>query len=124
MPEETEHIFEDLYKDPNSLARPGRVFYFSRHGESDNNLYGKIGGDANLSVNGQKYANLLAAFLNQQDLKNIQVSHIYYIEFLKNIKFFFIKVWHSEFVRTGQTATMIDAPKFCMPQLNEINAGL
>jgi len=43
--------------------------------------------------------------LNQQDLKNIQV-------------------WHSEFVRTGQTATMIDAPKFCMPQLNEINAGL
>lgn len=77
MPEETEHIFEDLYKDQNSLARPGRVFYFSRHGESENNLYGKIGGDANLSVNGQKYANLLAAFLNQQDLKNIQVSHIY-----------------------------------------------
>ena len=77
MPEETErqsHIFEDLYKDPNAIARPGRVFYFSRHGESENNLYGKIGGNANLSVNGQKYANLLAAFLNQQNLNSMQVT--------------------------------------------------
>ena len=75
MPEETEpHIFEELYKDPNAIARPGRVFYFSRHGESENNLYGKIGGNANLSVNGQKYANLLAAFLNQQNLNSMQVT--------------------------------------------------
>ena len=82
MPEEREpHVFEDLYQDPKSLARPGRVFYFSRHGESENNLYGKIGGDANLSVNGQKYASLLAAFLNQQNLPNLQVYDlIFYIQ--------------------------------------------
>ena len=34
-----------------------------RHGESLNNLYGRIGGDASLSPRGEKYARALAAFV-------------------------------------------------------------
>ena len=34
------------------------------------------------------------------------------------------QVWHSEFVRTKQTAAHIRAPKFALSQLNEINSGL
>jgi len=99
------HVFAPLYKNPDAIGKKGRVFWFSRHGESENNLFGKIGGNAALSTNGEKYATLLAAYINQMELNNLQV-------------------WHSEFLRTKQTAAEIRAPKFAIPQLNEINAGL
>ena len=67
-----EHIFAPLYKNP-SCWKPGRVFYFSRHGESENNLFGRIGGNAELSNNGHKYAKLLGAYVNQMQLNNLQV---------------------------------------------------
>jgi len=113
MPQELEneenmidrHVFEPIYKNPEAIGKTGRVFWFSRHGESENNLFGKIGGDTSLSTNGEKYATLLAAYINQMELDDLQV-------------------WHSDFVRTKQTASQIRAPKFAIPQLNEINAGL
>ena len=105
MPTKAGHVFLPVYDNPAAKAEPGRVFYFSRHGESENNLHGKIGGNANLTSNGQKYAKLLGNFINQQKLEDIQV-------------------WHSEFVRTAQTAAHIDAPKISKPQINEISAGL
>ena len=74
MPHRENHVFQPIYDDPQAKAKPGRVFYFSRHGESENNLYGKIGGNANLTANGQKYAKALAAFMNQQNLNGIQVK--------------------------------------------------
>lgn len=37
-----------------------RVFYFSRHGESNFNVLGRIGGDADLSPRGRIYAESLA----------------------------------------------------------------
>ena len=71
--DEENHVFAKLYKDPLIIANPGRVFYFSRHGESMNNLTGKIGGNANLSPNGQKYATMLANYFNQLKPKDLQV---------------------------------------------------
>ena len=68
------HVFEPLYKNPDAIGKTGRVFWFSRHGESENNLFGKIGGNAALSTNGEKYATLLAAYMNQMDLNDLQVS--------------------------------------------------
>lgn len=70
--EQEEHVFAPLYKNP-SCWKPGRVFYFSRHGESENNLFGRIGGNAELSNNGHKYAKLLGAYVNQMQLNNLQV---------------------------------------------------
>ena len=67
------HVFEPLYKNPDAIGKAGRVFWFSRHGESENNLFGKIGGNAPLSTNGEKYATLLAAYMNQMELNDLQV---------------------------------------------------
>ena len=39
-----------------------RVFYLSRHGQSEYNLLGKIGGDAGLTEPGMEYARRLAVF--------------------------------------------------------------
>lgn len=39
-----------------------RVFYLSRHGQSEYNLLGKIGGDAGLTDAGREYAHRLADF--------------------------------------------------------------
>jgi len=70
-----------------------------------NNISGKIGGNAVLSPNGQKYAKMLGNYFNTMNLENLQI-------------------WHSELVRTKQTAANITAPKNAIPQLNEINSGL
>lgn len=40
-----------------------QLFYFSRHGESDYNVLGRIGGDADLSPRGRRYAELLTKYL-------------------------------------------------------------
>ena len=45
-----------------------RTIYLSRHGESRNNLYGRIGGDALLTERGQLYAEALGFYIN-----NLQV---------------------------------------------------
>ena len=36
-----------------------RKIWFSRHGESEYNMFAKIGGDSNISPHGQVYAKLL-----------------------------------------------------------------
>lgn len=38
------------------------LYYFSRHGESDYNVLGRIGGDADLSERGQCYADRLTKY--------------------------------------------------------------
>jgi len=38
-----ESVYQQLYNDESTHAPEGRVFYLSRHGESEFNLYGKIG---------------------------------------------------------------------------------
>lgn len=44
-------------------VRKHQVYYFSRHGESDYNVLGRIGGDADLSLRGQRYAERLTKYL-------------------------------------------------------------
>ena len=40
-----------------------RKIWFSRHGESEYNMFAKIGGDSNISPQGQVYAKLLPDLL-------------------------------------------------------------
>ncbi|KAI8868955.1 bifunctional 6-phosphofructo-2-kinase/fructose-2,6-bisphosphate 2-phosphatase [Ramicandelaber brevisporus] len=47
-----------------NLAR--RRIWITRHGESDDNVAGRIGGDAALSENGHKFAQALARFIDEQ----------------------------------------------------------
>jgi len=42
-----------------------RTFYLSRHGQSEYNILGKIGGDSSLSVNGKEYAKRLAKYAEE-----------------------------------------------------------
>ncbi|KAI9999618.1 hypothetical protein NQD34_018340 [Periophthalmus magnuspinnatus] len=82
-----------------------RSIYLSRHGESELNLLGRIGGDSGLSPRGQKYANALATFIKNQNIKEL-------------------KVWTSHMKRTIQTAETLGVASEQWKALNEIDAGV
>ncbi|KAJ2945509.1 hypothetical protein O0L34_g323 [Tuta absoluta] len=83
-----------------------QTLYFTRHGESEYNVLGRIGGDANLSARGQLYASALAEYMNA--LATCEP----------------VTVWTSELRRTKQTADEIHAPKRAVRALNELDAGI
>ncbi|GAB6028097.1 6-phosphofructo-2-kinase/fructose-2, 6-bisphosphatase 1 [Chamberlinius hualienensis] len=82
-----------------------RTIYLSRHGESEHNLKGRIGGDSDLSENGIRYAKALATYTKEQNTAGL-------------------RVWTSLLKRTIQTAAEIDAPQERWKALNEIDAGI
>ena len=51
-----------------------RVFYLSRHGQSEYNLLGKIGGDSGLTEAGREYARRLADFAHNVVAMNVEVD--------------------------------------------------
>lgn len=81
-----------------------RTIFLSRHGESQNNLYGKIGGNAELSNRGEQYARALGCFINDLPVPCT-------------------KVLTSRLRRTQQTARYIMARKEVRAEIDEINAG-
>ncbi|XP_050549021.1 6-phosphofructo-2-kinase/fructose-2,6-bisphosphatase-like [Daktulosphaira vitifoliae] len=83
-----------------------KTFYFSRHGESENNVLGRIGGDADLSVRGRTYAVALARYFNNEECLTG------------------LRVWTSELKRTHQTVQGIQAPIETVSALNELYAGV
>ncbi|XP_014749517.1 PREDICTED: 6-phosphofructo-2-kinase/fructose-2,6-bisphosphatase-like [Sturnus vulgaris] len=82
-----------------------RAIYLSRHGESQLNLRGRIGGDSGLSPRGQQYAQALAQFIRSQDIREL-------------------KVWTSHMKRTIETAEALGVPYEQWKALNEIDAGV
>lgn len=82
-----------------------KTLYFSRHGESEYNVLGRIGGDTDLSPRGQLYAASLARYMNDADIPGLHV-------------------WTSQKKRTIQTAQGIIAPKEHLAPLNELDAGI
>lgn len=77
-------------------------FYF-QHGESEQNLEGRIGGDSNLSQRGKLYANALAHYIKEQQIEGL-------------------RVWTSWLKRTIQTVSGVCAPQERWKALNEIDA--
>ncbi|XP_054268628.1 6-phosphofructo-2-kinase/fructose-2,6-bisphosphatase-like isoform X1 [Macrosteles quadrilineatus] len=89
-----------------SSFKPGaRTLYFSRHGESEYNVVGRIGGDTDLSPRGRMYAKTLATYINDANIPDLHV-------------------WTSEKRRTKQTAAGIAAPSEPVEALNELDAGI
>ncbi|XP_072026219.1 6-phosphofructo-2-kinase/fructose-2,6-bisphosphatase 1-like isoform X2 [Amphiura filiformis] len=82
-----------------------RTIYLTRHGESNLNLQGKIGGDSDLSERGWCYSKALSKYMEGQKLSDL-------------------KVWTSQFKRTVQTASHIDAPIEQWKALDELDAGV
>ena len=93
----------------------GRQIYFTRHGESEFNVLGKIGGDSSLSENGQEYARQLGAFVHENLIE---------IDDGQGDKKSGLKIWVSELKRTQQTAGCINHEIESWKILNEINAGV
>lgn len=83
-----------------------QTLYFTRHGESEYNVLGRIGGDAPLSARGQLYAQALADHFNGLCTREP------------------LSVWTSELRRTKQTAADVRAPKRAIRALNELDAGI
>ncbi|XP_032311795.1 6-phosphofructo-2-kinase/fructose-2,6-bisphosphatase 1 isoform X1 [Drosophila ananassae] len=81
-----------------------RTIYLTRHGESEHNLSGLIGGDSNLSARGHQYARALSTFISQQHIDGL-------------------RVWTSWMKRAIQTVADVKAPQERWKALNEIDAG-
>ncbi|KPP72862.1 6-phosphofructo-2-kinase/fructose-2,6-bisphosphatase-like [Scleropages formosus] len=81
-----------------------RSIYLCRHGESELNLLGRIGGDSGLSPRGNKFACTLAGFIQSQCIRNL-------------------KVWTSHMKRTIQTAEALGVAYEQWKALNEIDAS-
>ncbi|KAK8946531.1 6-phosphofructo-2-kinase/fructose-2,6-bisphosphatase [Platanthera zijinensis] len=100
---------------------PGRIVFFlvnthltprpillTRHGESQDNVRGRIGGDSVLSETGDLYSEKLAKFVEER-LKSERTASI----------------WTSTLQRTIMTATpIVELPKIQWRALDEINAGV
>ncbi|KAM4588567.1 6-phosphofructo-2-kinase/fructose-2,6-bisphosphatase 4b isoform 1-T1 [Odontesthes bonariensis] len=82
-----------------------RSIYLCRHGESDLNIKGRIGGDSGLSARGKEFAQSLRNFIEEQKIKEL-------------------KVWTSQMKRTIQTAECLGVPYEQWKALNEIDAGV
>ncbi|XP_069065467.1 6-phosphofructo-2-kinase/fructose-2,6-bisphosphatase 1 isoform X2 [Pleurodeles waltl] len=82
-----------------------RSIYLCRHGESELNIKGRIGGDSGLSPRGKQFANALGAFISSQKIPDL-------------------KVWTSHMRRTIQTAEALGVPYEQWKALNEIDAGV
>ncbi|NWI67250.1 F262 bisphosphatase, partial [Todus mexicanus] len=80
-----------------------RTIYLCRHGESEYNLVGKIGGDSGLSPRGKQFAQALKKFIEEQEIVDL-------------------KVWTSQLKRTIQTAESLGVTYEQWKILNEIDA--
>lgn len=80
------------------------IFFHSlQHGESEQNLEGRIGGDSSLSSRGRKYAAALANYISQQQINGL-------------------RVWTSWLRRSIQTVQGVHVPQERWKALNEIDA--
>ncbi|KAG9086777.1 Fructose-2,6-bisphosphatase [Ceratobasidium sp. UAMH 11750] len=83
-----------------------RSIFMSRHGESQFNVEGKIGGDAPLSERGRQYASALPKLVKD----NIGEAEL--------------TVWTSTLQRTIETAAQLPYPKLTWKSLDELDAGV
>ncbi|KAF8454606.1 6-phosphofructo-2-kinase-domain-containing protein [Terfezia claveryi] len=83
-----------------------RSIWLSRHGESEFNLSGRIGGDANLSHRGRAYSEKLPELV-KQSVGDIDLT-----------------VWTSTMKRTIQTAQYLPYRKLQWKALDELDAGV
>ncbi|XP_076840796.1 6-phosphofructo-2-kinase/fructose-2,6-bisphosphatase 2a isoform X2 [Brachyhypopomus gauderio] len=79
--------------------------YLCRHGESEHNVEGLIGGDSGLSVHGKEFARALR-------------------DFVKDRRMVDLKVWTSQLKRSIQTAEALGVAYEQWKILNEIDAGV
>ncbi|EFN82326.1 6-phosphofructo-2-kinase/fructose-2,6-bisphosphatase [Harpegnathos saltator] len=101
----TGHIETKVLGYLGDISLKPHTLYFSRHGESEYNVLGKIGGDAVLSARGERYAQALSTRFNAMRIPDLRVLT-------------------SRLRRTIATARGIEAPQEHVAALNELHAGV
>jgi broad specificity phosphatase PhoE/predicted kinase len=91
------HFLLNLHVQPRSV-------WFTRHGESEFNVLGRIGGDSPLSEAGRAYAQALASVVRERIGSDVVV-------------------WTSTMRRTLETAEIMGLPRRAWRALDEIDAG-
>lgn len=79
-----------------------RTFYLTRHGQSEYNRLGRIGGDSGLSDKGLEYAHRLATYVREEIIKSSDHD-----DESKNVP---ARLWTSTLRRTKDTAQFIEHP--------------
>ncbi|KAF1363839.1 bifunctional 6-phosphofructo-2-kinase/fructose-2,6-bisphosphate 2-phosphatase [Lizonia empirigonia] len=103
-----------------------RMIWITRHGESLDNVAGKIGGDSDLSENGQKYAKAMTRFIDKQRTEWAirQADKMANTHFPPHNNFC---VWTSMLKRSVQSGQYFCDEEFEVKQmrmLDELNAGI
>jgi broad specificity phosphatase PhoE len=92
-----------------NICLSNRPIYLSRHGESEYNVLGKLGGDSSLSPRGLRYAENLAAFMRSDQGVGANFENLH--------------VWTSSLKRTIMTAKVLGLNTTRWRALDEIDAG-
>ncbi|KAF9344022.1 hypothetical protein BGX26_004903, partial [Mortierella sp. AD094] len=106
-----------------------RCIWLTRHGESIDNLVGKIGGDAPLSAKGKRYGACLSRFIKHQREEN-EVARQKEAESetpINSRRDRTVAVWTSMLTRTKETVEEFDPKEYDIKHirfLNEIYAGM
>lgn len=106
-----------------------RSIYFTRHGESQYNVEGKIGGDAPLSAQGEKYMQALPKLV-QEKIGDTPLTVSFCPLSLRCRRWLTPslslggQVWTSTLRRTIQTASGLPYEKLTWKSLDELDAGV
>lgn len=92
-----------------SLHNLERTYYITRHGQSEYNLLGKIGGDSGISANGIEYARRLAKFAKEKIGTKTVIDKETGKEIQKKVP---ARLWTSTLCRTKETAQFIEHEEF------------
>ncbi|CCH43667.1 putative 6-phosphofructose-2-kinase [Wickerhamomyces ciferrii] len=110
-----------------------RQIWITRHGESEDNVNGRIGGDSNLTPRGQKFANALSKFIEHERNVFRKSQNEKYIELESKGEIHNIPtdpnflVWTSMLQRAIQTAKHFPDDEYYVKEirmLNELSAGI
>ncbi|KAG0256507.1 hypothetical protein BG011_004455 [Mortierella polycephala] len=106
-----------------------RCIWLTRHGESVDNIVGKIGGDAALSAKGRSYADCLSRFIKHQREENAksQETETEASIAISHQREKTVAVWTSMLTRTKETVEQFDPKEYDIKHirfLNEIYAGI
>lgn len=110
-----------------------KQIWITRHGESEDNVLGKVGGDSDLTSRGLKFSKALAKFIENEKYKFInsklsqyEQAHPAQDHDMADIDTNFL-VWSSMLKRSVQTASFFSEDEFDIREirlLNELSAGI
>ncbi len=105
------YLFQKVVNFIMNLRTTRHSFYLTRHGQSEYNDLGRIGGDSGLTVHGLNYAQKLAEFVDKNIVKNEKGEDVP------------ARLWTSTMRRTRETAQFIQQNKLIVKSKHDPTLG-